>query len=693
MSLFARPFSFRAATFVVALLAAIPFGIAPAIAGEAEEDVPVAKVPIPPDTPPASSFVDPWSLVFGTLAPPNVNVSRASGNQSEITTAINPTNPLNIVVMSNTNSNSAFRGYSLNGGATWTTGNVFANASCCDAQAVFDSFGNLFVVYISNTYDRIQVALSTDGGATFPTIQTVGTGSVDQPSIAVGPGSVWVDWNLSGSMKAAGAPVTGLGAWGTFGATQSIPSATGSFGGIAAVGPSGAVMVAYQNPTSGEGPASIYANVDPDGLGPLGFGSRVTVTSTNVGGFDYIPCQSSRSVDAEAGIAWDATGGPFNGRVYLVYTDEATNESNDTNVMLRWSDNSGATWSAPVKVNDDATTRSQFLPSVSIDRTVGVVAVGFYDARNDGGVVGSGSTNTTPNDDAMYYAAFSCDGGATFRPNVQMSAGVSNAARAGSGVDYGDYVNSDFLGESYRAAWADNSNSTADNPAGTLTSFDLYSAGATFSCAFVGDRAWFDANANGIQDAGETGIAGAAVSIRTAAGALVGSSTSSATGAFAVSGLSWGSSYYLDVAPPAGYQVTLKDQGSDDTADSDVDPSTHRSATFPLAFGPDTSRWDVGLLPCTTPDQAPLLGRIAKASKLGGPQLSFSDANSAVRVTGWNVYTSTISNGGWARLATNVADQDAASAGVQWVDSISSSPDVYYDVVAWNGQCSTEGPH
>ena len=116
--------------------------------------------------------------------------------------------------------------------------------------------------------------LSTDGGATFSAPVTAGTGSVDQPSIAVGNGSVWVDWNSSGSMVARGAPVTGLGAWGPFNAQQTIPSAQGSFGGIA-VGPGpngGKVIVTYQSPTGGQGPATIYANVDADGLGAGGFG-------------------------------------------------------------------------------------------------------------------------------------------------------------------------------------------------------------------------------------------------------------------------------------------------------------------------------------------------------------------------------------------------------------------------------------
>ena len=34
---------------------------------------------------------------------------------------------------------------------------------------------------------------------------------------------------------------------------------------------------------------------------------------------------------------------------------------------MRTSTDDGATWSAPVRVNDDATTRSQFLPYIALD--------------------------------------------------------------------------------------------------------------------------------------------------------------------------------------------------------------------------------------------------------------------------------------------------------------------------------------
>src|SRR6266478_8883619 len=127
---------------------------------------------------------------------PVVNVSATAGNQAESFVNVNPTNTNNIVATSNDpGTNSIFRAYSTDAGATWTRGTIATGVACCDGQAAWDTFGNLFLVYINSSVNQINVILSTDGGATFSAPLTVGTGSIDQPSIAVGSGSVWVDWN------------------------------------------------------------------------------------------------------------------------------------------------------------------------------------------------------------------------------------------------------------------------------------------------------------------------------------------------------------------------------------------------------------------------------------------------------------------------------------------------------------------
>src|SRR5262249_23743185 len=149
---------------------------------------------------------------------------------------------------------------------------------------------------------------------------------------------------------------------------------------------------------------TVYGALDPDGVGPQPMGAGTQILVSNVGGFDYIPAQSGRSVDIEAGPAGDRTGGGHDGRLYLLWTQGLPPESNDTDIMLQFSDDTGVTWSTPIRVNDDATTTSQFNPRMALDQTTGNIAIAFYDARNDKGDLGKGDTDGHPNSDAMTYA-------------------------------------------------------------------------------------------------------------------------------------------------------------------------------------------------------------------------------------------------------------------------------------------------
>jgi hypothetical protein len=431
-------------------------------------------------------------------APPvNVDISQRHTNESEEAIAVNPTNPNNIVEVSNVDfpRSGMLEGVSFDGGQTWTTkligsGDNLGDA-CCDPSLSFDQYGNLFLTYLFDVEDTLPIALSTDGGLSFHLIANLSgiakrneSGSerakglfrfVDQPTITAAEGEVWVVVNVGGPMGAFGARVTGLGQVGDFSTDEVVPGTNNCTYGDVAIGPNGQVMQVCTLTESGQGGGKLFVNVDPDGLGPAGFGDRVFVTDTHVGGFDFIAPQPDRSVDAEPGLAWDRTGGPHAGRVYLVYTHEVRNEKDDTDVEVRHSDDGGATWSAPVRVNDDATTNSQFLPKISLDPTTGKIAVVWYDSRADLGAGGPGDTDGVPDDDAQLWGAFSSDG-QTFSPNVQISAGTSNSQDAQNRIDYGDYTGLSFFGGIAHPAWADNSNSTGNNPDGALHQLDVYTA-------------------------------------------------------------------------------------------------------------------------------------------------------------------------------------------------------------------------
>jgi hypothetical protein len=448
-----------------------------------------------------------WGVTLGAGAalgaPLNVDVSQRHLNESEEAIAVNPTNPNNVVMVSNVGHAEAglsagmLAGVSFDGGATWTTRLIGTNDAlgdaCCDPSLSFDRYGNLFLTYLYQTQNRVPVALSTDGGLTFrvianiaqppKTTPTKAAGDnrglfrfVDQPTITAAEGEVWVVFNAGGPMFATGAPVTGLGKVGAFLPGEVVPGTNNCTYGDVAIGPAGQVMQVCALTESGQGGGKLFASVDPDGLGAAGFVDRTFVAATHVGGFDFIPPQPDRSVDAEPGLAWDRTGGPHNGRVYLIYTKEEQNESDNTDIYLRHSDDDGLNWSLPVRVNDDETSNSQFLPKLSLDPTTGRLAAVWYDSRTDSGTGGAGDTDGIANDDAQFWGAFSTDGGTSFTPNLQISAGTSNSHDSGNGIDYGDYSGLSFLSGVAHPAWADNSNSTGTNPDGALDQLDIYTA-------------------------------------------------------------------------------------------------------------------------------------------------------------------------------------------------------------------------
>ncbi len=224
-------------------------------------------------------------------------------------------------------------------------------------------------------------------------------------------------------------------------------------------------MAVYQENNGGDAPAQMFVSVDPDGLGPQGFGPQINLGTTNVGSFDHITPQPDRSIDAEMNIAWDRSGGSHNGRVYLVYTDEIPDESNDTDIFLRYSDDSGKTWSAEQRINDDpvGNGKAQFFSAIAVDQSTGDVAITWLDARNSPG-----------NNKVQTWGTVSQDGGVTWEPNVQISAGTNDGLV--DGFNFGDYDRMDFVNGVFYRSWADNSNSTGDNPAGAGGNFDIYSA-------------------------------------------------------------------------------------------------------------------------------------------------------------------------------------------------------------------------
>jgi protocatechuate 3,4-dioxygenase beta subunit len=110
--------------------------------------------------------------------------------------------------------------------------------------------------------------------------------------------------------------------------------------------------------------------------------------------------------------------------------------------------------------------------------------------------------------------------------------------------------------------------------------------------AVIGDRVWEDTNANGVQDAGEAGIAGVTVQLKDANGNPVATTTTDGSGNYSFT-VDPGT-YTVSVATPAGYRVTESDMGPSDATDSDIDDFGN-SAPVTVVAGETNTTVDAGL--------------------------------------------------------------------------------------------------
>jgi hypothetical protein len=123
-----------------------------------------------------------------------------------------------------------------------------------------------------------------------------------------------------------------------------------------------------------------------------------------------------------------------------------------------------------------------------------------------------------------------------------------------------------------------------DDSADLSIDFGLYCTG------IIGDRVWVDANANGVQDAGEPGIAGVTVMLTNILLGEVRTTTTDANGLYRFTGLCAGK-YQVEVSGvPAHHTPTVRLAGGDVTRDSNGSPallilSANDSVDLTIDFG------------------------------------------------------------------------------------------------------------
>ena len=314
--------------------------------------------------------------VTGGSVGPNVNVTASPLSQFGATVAVDPTDSNSIVAAALGGSSgplpSALRAFSRDGGATWTVvRGLPGNFGSFSPSVAFDAFGNCFLALVHDPSfgnPRLELFVSTDGGATFdPVALPDPPGLETNVSVAAEFGAVWLafeGYDGVGRIKTLAAPVAATGQVGAF-TLQTLPDSLDGRRPDVALRPGGAAVVTYGHGAFTETP-TISVQLDGDGLGGAGFGSRIPVA--NVPGYPNLPRPK---------VAVDRTSG----RTYLVYPDRQESDGSEE-IRLNFSAN-GADWSAAITVNDAAPSFDRILPDVAVDDG-GAVGIAWYDFRNGG---------------------------------------------------------------------------------------------------------------------------------------------------------------------------------------------------------------------------------------------------------------------------------------------------------------------
>lgn len=146
--------------------------------------------------------------------------------------------------------------------------------------------------------------------------------------------------------------------------------------------------------------------VDRSGDGGRTWGTDVAAATTHTGFGIDLGCVGGRSQGPAHALKVGTSG-----VLHLVYADAASGGGFD--ILYVRSTDGGASWSAPVRLNDDSGSADQFHPTLAVNGTT--VTVTFYDRRDD-----------AANCLSHVYATQSTDGGLTWSANVRLTTDSSN---------------------------------------------------------------------------------------------------------------------------------------------------------------------------------------------------------------------------------------------------------------------------
>ena len=333
---------------------------------------------------------NPKSLLLNSLV--NNPAADATAQDTQNETAIVLGSGSNIIGSfndsgSNISGASKFTGFSTSndGGNTWTDGGTLptnATGDVGDPVLARDNVtGEIYLSTLQYSGNGLAVFKSTNDGATWsaPTQGAPGaTGFQDKEWIVVdnfagpGQGNVYLgyrDFAGSGGMRFTRSINHGA----TFLPSPGLLLKSSGQGAYVTVSPDHSVNYFWYDGTT----IKMRKSTDQG----VSFASEITVTNlTSTGTNGDLTLPAGFRSNSFPSVAVNAVSG----NMYVVYNDPTSTSGGDRgNIKFCQSTNGGATWSAAVILNDDGTTRAQYIPSIAVKPDGSGLSVTWYDNRND----------------------------------------------------------------------------------------------------------------------------------------------------------------------------------------------------------------------------------------------------------------------------------------------------------------------